>query len=60
MSALASRIVAVLPALDCEKTVGRLVRALQPQVERVIVVNDGSRDATAAAARAGFHRRWTT
>ena len=52
MSALASRIVAVLPALDCEKTVGRLVRALQPQVERVIVVNDGSRDATAAAARA--------
>jgi glycosyltransferase involved in cell wall biosynthesis len=49
-------IVAVLPALDEEGSVGDVVRALRPHVDRVVVVDNGSRDATSAvAAGAGAH-----
>jgi len=48
----ASQVVAVLPALDCERTVGAVVRPLCALVGRVIVVSDGSRDATAEVAQA--------
>jgi len=41
----------VVPAYNEEKTVGSVVRALLPAADRVIVVDDGSTDGTAAAAR---------
>lgn len=44
-------LVAVLPAYNCEKTVGAVVAGLRGQVGEVIVVDDGSIDGTAAAAR---------
>jgi glycosyltransferase involved in cell wall biosynthesis len=47
-----SDVVAVLPAFECERTVGALVRGLATQLERVLVVDDGSGDATAAEAAA--------
>jgi glycosyltransferase involved in cell wall biosynthesis len=43
-------VVAVLPAYQCERTVGAVVRGLAAQLARVLVVDDGSDDATAAAA----------
>lgn len=52
MGSGASQVVAVLPAFDCERTVGAVVRPLCALVGRVIVVSDGSRDATAEVARA--------
>jgi hypothetical protein len=50
------RIVAVIPALDEEEAVGGVVRALVPFVAEVLVVDNGSRDGTAAAARAAGAR----
>jgi len=44
--------VAVLPAFDCEATVGAVVAGLREQLSMVIVVDDGSRDRTADAAAA--------
>ncbi len=46
-----SEIVAVLPALDCAGTITEVVRGLAEHVGRVVVVSDGSRDATASLAR---------
>jgi len=49
-----SDVVAVVPAFDCERTVGAVVRGLAGHLERVVVVDDGSSDATGAvAAEAG-------
>jgi hypothetical protein len=49
--ALARRdVVAVVPALDEQDSVGAVVRALQPHA-RVVVVDNGSRDRTSDAAR---------
>ena len=45
-------IVAVLPALDEEENIAGVVRDVAPQVDRVVVVDNGSRDATADRARA--------
>lgn len=42
----------LIPALDCEATVGEVVRGARPHVSRVLVIDDGSRDATAGAAKA--------
>jgi glycosyltransferase involved in cell wall biosynthesis len=48
------RIVAVLPAYNLEASIGQIVERTKPFVDYVIVVADGSRDSTgAAAARAG-------
>jgi len=41
----------VVPAYNEEKTVGQVVRSLRPAADRVLVVDDGSTDGTAAAAR---------
>src|SRR5690242_9349136 len=48
-----TRCVAIIPALHEEGAIGAVVLALpRALVERVIVVDNGSRDGTAAAARA--------
>lgn len=44
--------VALLPAYNLEKTIGRIVERTKPYVTQVMVVADGSRDQTARAARA--------
>ncbi|GEM_PF-800299 len=47
------QVVAVIPALDEEGAIGAVVRALpRDLVRRVVVVDNGSRDRTAASARA--------
>ena len=53
MSALASRVAAVVPCKDEADRIAATVTALAalPQVARVVVVDDGSTDATAAVAR---------
>lgn len=43
---------AVVPALDEEESIGGVVRELTPRVDAVVVVDNGSRDGTAEAARA--------
>lgn len=43
---------AVLPAYQCEATVGTVVRGALEYLTRAVVVSDGSRDATAEVARA--------
>ncbi len=45
------RIAALIPALDCAATIGEPVRGAAEHVERVLVVDDGSRDETAEVAR---------
>ena len=48
------RPVAIIPAYQAAATVGEVVRGLSRSLERVVVVDDGSTDATAAEAeRAG-------
>jgi glycosyltransferase involved in cell wall biosynthesis len=43
---------ALIPALDCEATIGAVVRGALAQLPRVLVVDDGSGDRTADAAKA--------
>jgi glycosyltransferase involved in cell wall biosynthesis len=43
---------ALIPALDCESHIGELVRGALAHVPRVLVVDDGSSDRTADAAKA--------
>jgi glycosyltransferase involved in cell wall biosynthesis len=51
------KIVAIIPAFDEEKSVGKVVQAIpQPPVEEVIVVNNNSRDRTAKVAAAAGAR----
>ena len=45
------RAAAVIPAFNEEKTIGSVVEGVRPFVDRVIAVDDGSRDETAARAR---------
>jgi glycosyltransferase involved in cell wall biosynthesis len=42
---------ALIPAFDAEATIGEVVRGSLPHVDRVLVVDDGSSDATADRAR---------
>jgi glycosyltransferase involved in cell wall biosynthesis len=49
-------VVAILPALDEEATVGEVVRGLEPHVRAVVVVDNGSCDATSARAQAAGAR----
>jgi len=41
----------VIPALDEESSIGHVVREIPPWVRRIVVVDNGSRDRTASAAR---------
>jgi glycosyltransferase involved in cell wall biosynthesis len=51
-----SRIVAIIPAVDEEQAIGRVLADIPPVVSEVIVVDNGSRDLTAEVAReAGAH-----
>lgn len=50
MSAAEFRFAALVPAYQCESTVGEVVRAVRAHVAHVLVVDDGSGDRTAAAA----------
>jgi glycosyltransferase involved in cell wall biosynthesis len=51
------KIVAVIPALDEELSIGKVVRAIpRPPVEEIIVVNNNSRDRTAEVAAAAGAR----
>ena len=46
-----SKIIAVVPAFNTERTLERTLKAIpRPLVDEIIVVNDGSRDTTAAIA----------
>ena len=47
------RIAAVVPAYNEEARIGEVLRALlaAPELAEIVVVNDGSRDGTAAVAR---------
>ena len=47
-----AELAALIPALDCEATIGALVRGTRAHLAHVLVVDDGSRDATADAAKA--------
>jgi glycosyltransferase involved in cell wall biosynthesis len=47
-----AELAALIPALDCETTIGAVVRGTRAHVALVLVVDDGSRDATADAAKA--------
>ena len=50
------RPVVLIPAYDCAATIGAVVEGARRHVESVVVVDDGSRDATGGeAARAGAH-----
>lgn len=42
---------ALIPALDCSSTIGRVVRQARKHIEHVLVVDDGSTDKTTATAR---------
>jgi glycosyltransferase involved in cell wall biosynthesis len=46
------RVVAVLPAYNLEKSIASIVERTKPFVDSVLVVADGSKDGTGAAARA--------
>jgi len=51
---MTEKLLAIIPAYNAERTVGDVVRATREFASDVLVVNDGSRDATAAnAASAG-------
>ena len=47
-----AELAALIPALDCEGTIQAVVQATRPFVPRVLVVDDGSSDRTADAAKA--------
>jgi glycosyltransferase involved in cell wall biosynthesis len=50
--AAVAELAALIPALDCEATIGTVVRGTREHVARVLVVDDGSSDRTADAAKA--------
>ena len=45
-------LVAVIPAYQCASTIGDVVAGVRRHLDRVVVVDDGSDDETAEAARA--------
>jgi len=46
------KVVAIIPALNAERTIARVVAEARRQIEPVVVVDDGSSDATGEVARA--------
>jgi glycosyltransferase involved in cell wall biosynthesis len=51
-SGVADRVAVVVPACDEAERVGRVIATMPRWVARIVLVDDGSRDATVAAARA--------
>jgi glycosyltransferase involved in cell wall biosynthesis len=49
---VSERIVAIIPALNAERTVPRVITQARQQLEPVVVIDDGSTDATGDVARA--------
>lgn len=49
---MSERIVAIIPALNAERTVPRVIAQARQQIEPVVVIDDGSTDATGEVARA--------
>src|SRR5713101_1795563 len=49
---MTERAMVLIPAFNAAKTVGDVIRASKEIIPDVVVVNDGSRDDTAAVARA--------
>ena len=54
------RVVVVIPAVDEEQAIGRVLADIPRTVAEVIVVDNGSRDRTAEVARRGGARRSCT
>lgn len=48
---MSERIAVIIPALNAERTLPAVVNAARAQLEPVVVIDDGSRDATGAVAR---------
>ena len=48
---MSERIVAIIPALNAERTIARVVVDARRELEPVLVIDDGSTDATSAVAR---------
>jgi glycosyltransferase involved in cell wall biosynthesis len=51
MSGASEAYAALIPALDCAATIAEVIEGCLEHVDRVLVVDDGSRDATAEKAR---------
>jgi glycosyltransferase involved in cell wall biosynthesis len=49
---VSERFAAIIPALNAEQTIARVVAAARQELEPVLVIDDGSSDATGNAARA--------
>jgi glycosyltransferase involved in cell wall biosynthesis len=49
---MSEKVVAIIPALNAERTVPRVIEAARQQIEPVVVIDDGSRDRTGDVARA--------
>jgi len=49
---LESRVVVVVPAWDEAARIGRVLRGMPAWVDRIVVVDDASRDGTVGAVRA--------
>ena len=49
---MSERIVAIIPALNAERTVPRVIEQARQQIEPVVVIDDGSSDRTGDVARA--------
>lgn len=49
---MSEKVVAIIPALNAERTVPRVIEEARQQIEPVVVIDDGSSDKTGDAARA--------